>query len=59
MISCIRALTDVELITSPISEIVLIGGMTRMPKVRQKVKELLGKDPNTENLFMLIQMKLW
>ncbi len=30
-----------------IDEVVLVGGMTRMPKVREAVKEFFGKDPHT------------
>jgi molecular chaperone DnaK len=33
--------------SSEIDEVVLVGGMTRMPRVRQFVKELFGKEPNT------------
>ena len=31
---------------SEIDEVVLVGGMTRMPKIIQTVKEFFGKDPN-------------
>ncbi len=43
---CKKALEDANLTTSSIGEVVLVGGMTRMPKVIQKVKEFFGKDPN-------------
>jgi len=40
-----NALKDAGLKTTDINEIVLVGGMTRMPAVVAKVKELFGKDP--------------
>jgi molecular chaperone DnaK len=40
------ALADAELDPSKIEHVVLVGGMTRMPAVQEKVKELLGKDPH-------------
>ena len=41
-----QALADAELDPSKIDQVVLVGGMTRMPSVQAKVKELLGKDPH-------------
>src|SRR5213080_2369414 len=41
-----QALTDAELDPSKIDHVVLVGGMTRMPAVQAKVKELIGKDPH-------------
>src|SRR5213596_3602057 len=41
-----QALTDAELDASKIEHVVLVGGMTRMPAVQAKVKELIGKDPH-------------
>jgi molecular chaperone DnaK len=41
-----RVLADAGLDASKIDHIVLVGGMTRMPAVVDKVKELLGKDPH-------------
>lgn len=41
---CEEALKDSGLSKSDISEIVLVGGMTRMPKVQEKVKEIFGKE---------------
>src|SRR5687767_10509056 len=40
------ALADAGLDPSKIEHVVLVGGMTRMPAVQDKVKELLGKDPH-------------
>ena len=42
-----KALADAGLKTGDISEVVLVGGMTRMPKVREAVKNFFGKDPHT------------
>jgi molecular chaperone DnaK len=42
---CEKALKDAGLKASDIDEIVLVGGMTRMPAVVKKVKEIFGKDP--------------
>ncbi len=44
---CKQALKDAELQASDITEIVLVGGMTRMPKVTETVKEFFGKEPHT------------
>ena len=43
---CIQALKDAGLKAAEIDEVVLVGGMTRMPKVQQLVKELFGKEPH-------------
>ncbi len=43
---CKKALKDAGLKASDIEEVVLVGGMTRMPKVIEKVKEFFGKEPN-------------
>jgi molecular chaperone DnaK len=43
---CKTALKDAGLQPSDIDEIILVGGMTRMPKVQQKVEEIFGKAPN-------------
>jgi molecular chaperone DnaK len=42
---CEKALKDAGLSASDINEIVLVGGMTRMPAVMEKVKKIFGKDP--------------
>ena len=41
-----QALADAGLDASKIDHVVLVGGMTRMPAVQAKVKELIGKDPH-------------
>lgn len=43
---CRTALKDAGLAASDINEVILVGGMTRMPKVQEKVKEIFGKDPH-------------
>ena len=43
---CKTALTDAGIAASEIDEIVMVGGMTRMPKVLAEVKNFFGKDPN-------------
>jgi molecular chaperone DnaK len=40
-----KALKDAKLTPADINEIVLVGGMTRMPAVMEKVKEIFGKEP--------------
>jgi molecular chaperone DnaK len=41
-----QALKDAGLEASAIDHVILVGGMTRMPAVQEKVKELIGKDPH-------------
>src|SRR5215204_2658484 len=43
---CRRALKDAGLSAGEISEVVLVGGMTRMPKVQEVVKQFFGKEPH-------------
>ncbi len=43
---CKKALADAGLKASEINEIVLVGGMTRMPLVQKTVQEFFGKEPN-------------
>src|SRR5688572_10070171 len=42
-----KALADAGVTAKDIDEVVLVGGMTRMPKVRDTVKEFFGKEPHT------------
>ncbi|MBB5710167.1 molecular chaperone DnaK [Sphingomonas xinjiangensis] len=44
---CRKALADAGLKADAIDEVVLVGGMTRMPKVRDIVKSFFGKEPHT------------
>ncbi|MDQ3246689.1 MAG: molecular chaperone DnaK [Pseudomonadota bacterium] len=44
---CRKALKDAGLDAKAIDEVVLVGGMTRMPRVREVVKEFFGKEPHT------------
>ena len=43
---CETALKDSGLKASELDEVILVGGMTRMPKVQQKVKDIFGKEPS-------------
>jgi len=43
---CEKALKDAKIKKEDISEVLLVGGMTRMPAVVKKVKEFFGKEPN-------------
>ena len=44
---CLRALTDAKLGAADLDEVILVGGMTRMPLVRQFVADLFEREPNT------------
>lgn len=43
---CKKALSDADLKTSDINEVLLVGGSTRIPKVQQLVSDFFGKEPN-------------
>ena len=43
---CKQAMKDAGVSASQIDEVVLVGGMTRMPKVQEAVKQLFGKEPH-------------
>ena len=43
---CRKAISDAGITASDINEVVLVGGMTRMPSVLEKVKEIFGKEPH-------------
>jgi molecular chaperone DnaK len=44
---CKKALKDAGVEKSAIDEVILVGGMTRMPRVREIVKDFFGKEPHT------------
>jgi molecular chaperone DnaK len=43
---CLRSLADAKLSSAEIDEVILVGGMTRMPMVRRLVAEIFGRAPN-------------
>ncbi|NQW23489.1 MAG: molecular chaperone DnaK [SAR202 cluster bacterium] len=43
---CRQALTDSGIATGEIDEVIMVGGMSRMPAVLEKVKQVFGKEPN-------------
>ena len=43
---CRKALKDAGCTSKDINEVILVGGMTRMPKVQETVKEFFGKEPH-------------
>jgi molecular chaperone DnaK len=43
---CKKAMTDAGVTISQISEVVLVGGQTRMPKIQELVKKLFGREPH-------------
>jgi molecular chaperone DnaK len=44
---CLDAIKEAGVKAGDLDEVILVGGMTRMPRVRQFVKDLFGKEPNT------------
>jgi molecular chaperone DnaK len=44
---CKKALKDAGVDPKDIADVVLVGGQTRMPRVRERVKEFFGRDPHT------------
>ena len=44
---CKKALKDAGIDAKDIADVVLVGGMTRMPRVRERVKEFFGREPHT------------
>jgi len=45
---CMTAIKDSGVKVSDISDVILVGGMTRMPKVQEKVKEIFGREPRKD-----------
>lgn len=43
---CLKALKDAKISAKEVNEVLLVGGMTRMPKVQQTVQEIFGKTPS-------------
>lgn len=43
---CEQALADAGLVPAQLNSVILVGGMTRMPRVQEKVKEIFRKEPN-------------
>ena len=43
---CKQALSDAGLAATEIDEVIMVGGMTRMPSVQEKVKQVFGREPN-------------
>ena len=45
---CKDALADAKMSASDVDDVILVGGMTRMPSVREKAKEIFGKEPKQD-----------
>lgn len=43
---CLRVLADAKVVASDLDEVIMVGGMTRMPLVQQLVREIFGRAPN-------------
>ncbi|HEV3410056.1 MAG TPA: molecular chaperone DnaK [Chthoniobacterales bacterium] len=43
---CLRALADAKIAPAELDEVILVGGVTRMPLVRRTVAEIFGREPN-------------
>ena len=45
-IPCMNCMKDADVTTSDVKEVILVGGMTRMPKVQETAKNIFGKEPH-------------
>ena len=45
-IPCMNCMKDADVSTSDVKEVILVGGMTRMPKVQETAKNIFGKEPH-------------
>ena len=45
-IPCVNCMKDADVTTSDVKEVILVGGMTRMPKVQETAKSIFGKEPH-------------
>jgi molecular chaperone DnaK len=45
--NCLRSLSDAKLKPADLDDVILVGGQTRMPLVRALVREIFGREPNT------------
>ena len=45
-IPCVNCMKDADVSSSDVKEVILVGGMTRMPKVQETAKAIFGKEPN-------------
>ena len=45
-IPCVNCMRDADVSTSDVKEVILVGGMTRMPKVQETAKNIFGKEPH-------------
>src|SRR5699024_7969386 len=48
LVPCRTAITDAGIKASDVDDVILVGGMSRMPKVQEKVKEFFGTDPRKD-----------
>jgi molecular chaperone DnaK len=47
LVPCEKALKDAKISKNEVTEVILVGGMTRMPKIQEVVKEFFGRPPHT------------
>merc|ERR1719341_1708068 len=49
---CLKAMKDAEVSKSDIGEVILVGGMSRMPKVQDTCREIFGRAPSKAVLLL-------